>query len=254
MLVTIITVTFNSAKTLADCLESVYMQSSPDIEHIIVDGASSDDTLNVIKNTPNRVTHIISEPDTGIYDAINKGIEVSNGEIIGLLHADDIFASENTLSTIIAKFNNNVIDGVYGDLLYVSQEDVSDVIRYWRSKRFDERLLRYGWMPAHPTLFLKKSIYEKYGTYNTKLKIASDYDFMLRIMLIKGHKIYYLAKVITKMRIGGASNKSMQNILRKSKEDYLAIKLNKIPNPILVLFLKNLSKIPQYFNTFSAHV
>jgi glycosyltransferase len=247
MKVSIITATYNSLENLPSALESVSQQTYKNIEWIVVDGNSTDGTLAFIKSHQDQIGQWVSEKDAGIYDALNKGIAMATGDVIGLLHSDDLFNSKQTLDKIIHQFQNTGADGVYGDLEYVSKTNVQKVIRYWKSKTFSKDLLEKGWMPPHPTLFLKKEIYQKCGGFDLSFKIAADYDFILRIFSDPQLKFTYLPEVITKMRVGGASNKSLSNIAQKSKEDYRALKQNKIPNASLALFKKNQSKISQFF-------
>ncbi|QNK77425.1 MULTISPECIES: glycosyltransferase family 2 protein [Winogradskyella] len=247
MKVSIITATYNSEKTIEACMASVLHQSYPDIEYIIVDGGSNAETLELLHATAKEYPNIIlsSEPDKGIYDALNKGIAKATGAIVGFVHSDDFLADNDVISTIVAAFNTHQVDGVYGDLHYVALENTDKVIRNWISQPFVFNLLKQGWMPAHPTLYLKKSIYDKYGLFDLKYKIAADYDFILRIFRQENLSFFYLPKTIVKMRIGGASNKNLKNILQKSKEDYRAIKTNHIGNWLTVL-LKNVSKLKQF--------
>ena len=246
MKVSIVTVSYNSSKTIKDTIFSVNSQTHPSIEHIFIDGASTDDTLEIIKTTSLRQNIIVSEKDSGIYDAMNKGIRNSSGDIIGFLHSDDIFHSEKVISDLVNKIQDENLDGVYGDLQYVDKVNPNKIIRSWKSCQFKQNLLRKGWMPAHPTLFLKREIYLKHGVFNTSFKISADYDFILRIFKDQNLKSGYLPKIVTKMRVGGASNRSLKNIFKKTKEDYCVIRLNKIGN-LMTLFLKNASKIKQFF-------
>ena len=249
----IITATFNSASTIESCMRSVLDQSHLDLEYILMDGGSTDGTLEIIKSVskqyPKASIQLTSEPDHGIYDALNIGIAKATGEIIGIVHSDDLLDNPGTLGQIAKAFETHHPDGVYGDLLYVHSKDPSKIIRHWKGRSFQSALLKKGWMPAHPTLYLKREVYQKEGGFNTSYRIASDYDFILRIFKDPDYAWHYLPEVIVKMRLGGASNKSIANILQKSKEDYQAIKTNKISRfPFLVLLSKNLSKIPQFFN------
>ncbi len=247
MKLSLITATFNCEQTIFECINSVNNQTCCDIEHIIIDGASTDNTIKIIKANPNRVKLIISEPDNGIYDALNKGINHSTGEIIGFLHADDEFGSSVITEHILKIFNKNDLDIVYGDLVYVNRENRAKVLRYWKSKTFSGNRVKKGWMPPHPTIFIKKSVYLKYGMYDQKYKISADYDYILRILLDKGLKIGYIPEVITKMAIGGKSNKNIKNLFIKSYEDYKILKGNEIHFPFLILLLKNLRKLDQFF-------
>ncbi len=245
MKVSIITSTFNSKSTLQDTLNSIQNQNYQNIETIIIDGGSKDGTLDIIKKNK-VISKFISEPDKGIYDGLNKGIEIATGDVIGYVHSDDVLASETIISEIVAAFINSNIDGVYGDLEYVDKENTNRVIRYWKSKQFHPNLLKQGWMPAHPTLFLKREVYTKYGNFDLSYKIAADYDFMLRVLKDDNLKFSYLPEVITKMRVGGASNRSLKNILQKTKEDYRAVKSNNVGGVFSIL-RKNTSKIKQFF-------
>ncbi len=244
MKISIITATYNNEATISDTVNSVASQTYDNIEHIIIDGKSTDNTLYVIKKNSGRISKIISEPDNGIYDALNKGIKNATGEIIAFLHADDIFASNTIIEKAINLFKEKQTDGIYGDLQYVSKENTDKVIRYWKSGEFEISKLKKGWMPPHPTFFVKKGIYEKFGTFDTGFKIAADYDIILRFLGKHKISIAYLPEVMIKMRIGGESNKSIKNIIQKMKEDVKTLKKNNLGNWHTVL-LKNISKIPQ---------
>jgi glycosyltransferase involved in cell wall biosynthesis len=243
----IITSSLNSANTISKTVASVFRQTYPDIEHIIIDGASTDDTLEKIRSGPNRIVKVISEQDRGIYDAINKGILNSDGDIIGLLHSDDEFGSDTIIAEIGSRFVQNSSDIVYGDLVYMSSKDPGRIIRYWKSRPFERSLINKGWMPPHPTMFIKRDAYLKYGLYDLRYRISSDYDLILRLMKIKELKFDYLPVVITKMRLGGVSNNKLENILLKSSEDYRIIRENSVPLPFAVLARKNLGKLNQFF-------
>jgi len=246
MKISIITATYNSAQRILSALNSISTQTYMNIELVVIDGASKDNTIAKIKETFNGDLKIISEKDNGIYDALNKGIAAATGDVIGFVHSDDFLASKEILSKIAFIFQNEKVDGVYGDLQYVNKEDTSKVIRYWKSEAFKPGLLKKGWMPAHPTLFLKKEVYEKHGLFNLNYNIAADYDLMLRIFSDPTLKFKYLPEVITKMRVGGASNRSLKNIKLKSQEDFKALRANGIKNPLKVLAYKNFSKLGQF--------
>lgn len=245
--VSIITATYNSAISIKNCLDSVVSQDYNDLEYLIIDGKSSDNTLNIVKDYQQKYPYIklISEKDDGIYDALNKGVQLATGDVVGFVHSDDLLASNHTVNDIVNQIQNEQIDGVYGDLQYVDKIDLNKVIRLWKSCAFKTSLLKQGWMPAHPTLFLKKEVYEKHGLFDLTYKIAADYDFMLRVLKDNSLKFSYLPKVITKMRVGGASNRSLKNIIQKTKEDYRAIRSNQIGG-ILAIIRKNTSKIKQF--------
>ena len=251
MKISIITSVYNNKETIKDAIESVLNQTYQNIEYIIVDGASTDGTTEIIQNYKDKIAIFSTEPDKGIYDGLNKGISLATGDVICFLHSDDLYASDDIVKKVANEFNgtditkeSKVFDGVYGDLMYTPKDDTSKVLRYWKSKDFDMSLLEKGWMPAHPTLFLRKEVYEKYGKFDLDFKIAGDYDFMLRV-LSAGIKVKYLPEVLYKMRVGGESNKSIKNIIQKSKEDLRALKHNNIGD-IYTLLIKNLSKIKQF--------
>ena len=248
MNVTIITASFNSALSIKSCLDSVVHQNYNDIEYLIIDGKSSDATLKIIKVYQQRFPFIklISEKDSGIYDALNKGVQLASGDIIGFVHSDDFLEFNDIIYHIVSMTKSENLDGVYGDLQYVDKSNTKKIIRSWKSCDFKPRLLKQGWMPPHPTLFLKREVYEKHGLFDLSYRISADYDFLLRIFKDPELKFGYLPKVITKMRVGGASNKSLKNIIKKSKEDYRAIRINNIGN-FLTLARKNFSKIKQLF-------
>jgi len=248
MNVTIITASFNSALSIKTCLDSVVHQNYNDIEYLIIDGKSSDATLKIIKVYQQKFPFIklISEKDSGIYDALNKGVQLASGDIIGFVHSDDFLEFNDIIYHIVSMTKSENLDGVYGDLQYVDKSNTKKIIRSWKSCDFKPRLLKQGWMPPHPTLFLKKEVYQKHGLFDLSYRISADYDFLLRIFKDPELKFGYLPKVITKMRVGGASNKSLKNIIKKSKEDYRAIRINNIGN-FLTLARKNFSKIKQLF-------
>ena len=246
MKISIITATYNSISSLPSTLKSLREQTHNDIEWIVVDGGSKDGTIEFLDKNIRVNDKYVTEPDKGIYDALNKGIKMASGDIIGFVHSDDFLASDSILGKINKVFEEEQIDGVYGDLQYVDKNNVQKVIRYWKSQPFRKGLLRQGWMPAHPTLFLKREVYEKYGNFNLKYKISADYDLMLRIFINSDLKFKYISYVITKMRLGGASNKNLNNILIKSREDFSSLKSNHINYPHIALFLKNFNKIKQF--------
>ena len=247
--ISIITATYNSLETLPTTLKSIVEQNYENIECVVIDGKSTDGTLKIIYkyqiDNPDISFKIISEKDTGIYDALNKGIFNATGDIIGFLHSDDMLASSNILTKIAEEFIKTDVNGVYGDLQYVNRDNTNNVIRYWKSKKFHPKLIKQGWMPAHPTLFLKREVYKNQGYFDLSYKIAADYDLMLRILKDQSLKFSYLPTIITKMRLGGASNKSIKNIIKKTMEDYHAIRSNNIGG-VITLLLKNISKIKQF--------
>ena len=248
MKVSIITASLNNSQTIRDTISSVLSQDYLDIEHIIIDGNSSDGTLEIIKDcqSKNKSIKLFIEFNNGAYNALNQGLRLSSGDIIGFLHSDDLFGSKTIISEITSIFENNDINGVYGDLQYVKNTDISKVIRNWKSRKFYPEMIKKAWMPAHPTLFLKKEVYEKHGNFDPTYKISADYEFIIRIFKDQFLIFEHIPKVITKMRLGGISNRSLKNIFIKSLEDYRAMKKHKVGN-ILTLARKTLSKLDQYF-------
>lgn len=247
MKVSIITATYNSAATIAGCMDSVLEQTHPNIEYIIMDGGSEDETLALIAQRGKGHPQLIfkSEPDHGIYDALNKGIARATGDVIGFVHSDDFLADSEVIAQIVKTFEQEAADGVYGNLHYVAFDNTDKIVRNWISQPYREKLLKKGWMPAHPTLFLKKDIYDTYGLFNMSYQIAADYDFILRIFQQKDLNFAFLDETIIKMRVGGTSNGSLKNILQKTKEDLQALKENNIGGFGTVL-LKNITKIKQF--------
>ncbi|OEE68078.1 glycosyl transferase [Enterovibrio norvegicus FF-33] len=248
MKVSIITATYNSAKTITDTLRSLELQTYPDIEYIIVDGNSSDETLEIISKNCTRISKVISEPDNGIYDALNKGIRAATGDIVGFLHSDDLFAYEDAVADIVSTIKESNADAVYSDLQYVDKLDTNKVLRYWKSKEYKRESMKYGWMPPHPTFYMKKSLYEEHGLFDLSYKIAADYDSLLRYLWKGEITLCYVPTVTIKMRVGGASNRSISNIIHKTKEDIRALNNSEVPWAKAIL-VKNLSKIPQFFKS-----
>jgi len=243
--ISVVTATYNRASSVEDAITSVQSQSYPDVEHIIQDGASTDGTLDILQRYAGPQTIIESKPDGGIYDAINKGIARTTGDVVGLMHSDDFFADDQVLADVADAFADPTVDGVYGDLDYVAEQDTSRIIRRWRSGTFEPRKLRQGWMPPHPTLYLRRAVFDRWGTYDTTFKIAADYDAMLRYLAKGEIKLAYAPKVFVKMRVGGESNKSLKKIILKSREDYRALRQNDVGG-VGTLLMKNLSKIKQF--------
>ena len=243
--ISIITSVYNNQETIKDAIESVLGQTYKNVEYVIVDGGSSDDTVSIVKSYGDKISKFVSEKDKGIYDGLNKGVKLATGDVVAFLHSDDRYASFTILEDVAKAFQSDEnLDGVYGDLVYTPKSDTSKVLRYWKSKDFDKTLLAKGWMPAHPTLFLKREVYEKFGGFDLSFKIAGDYDFMLRV-LSAGIKVKYIPEVLYKMRVGGESNKSLKNIILKSGEDLRALKKNGVGG-FGSLFIKNFSKIGQF--------
>lgn len=245
MKISIITVVLDSKHFLRDAIESVISQSYPDIEYIIVDGGSKDGSLGIINSYGNKISKVISEPDKGIYDAMNKGISLATGDVIGFLNSDDFYSNSEVISSVVSKFTSEV-DAVYADLDYISSSNKDKVIRKWRSGTFNNRLFYNGWMPPHPTFFARREVYQKFGGYNTTLHYSSDYELMLRFIVKHGIRLSYLPEVIIKMRVGGHSNRTFLSRLKAHLEDRTVWKLNGLKPHLLTLWLKPVQKILQY--------
>ena len=245
MKISVVTAVFRAAETVGQALTSVTDQTHRDIEHIVIEGASGDGTLAAIHRVAHDRMTIISEPDTGIYDALNKGIARATGAVVGLVHADDYLAHPEVLSAVAAAFDDPAVEAVYGDLDYVAQAGTARVIRHWSSGAFDRANLARGWMPPHPTLFLRRSVLDRIGLYDTRYRIAADYDLVLRYFSTTSAMPVYLPQVLVKMRVGGESNRSLNRLFRKSREDYDALRRNNIGG-LRTLLWKNASKIGQF--------
>lgn len=243
MKVSIITVVRNNQATIAHAINSVLNQDYYSIEYIVVDGSSTDATAEIIKSYGNRISRFISEPDQGIYDAMNKGLKVATGDIIGLLNSDDFYENTNVISRIVQEFNFNKVDLVFGDIVFVNPQNVQQIIRYYSSANFHPEQFSWGWMPAHPSCFLKRKVYEKYGYFRTDYQLASDYELLLRFMKIHQISYSYLPNILVRMRPGGASNKNFSCRWISNREILKACTEHGIHTNILKLFVRYPAKI-----------
>ena len=248
MKISIITVVWNNEKTIKDAIDSILEQTYKNIEYIIVDGVSTDGTVEIIQSYGDKISKFISEKDKGLYDAMNKGINLATGDVVGILNSDDFYKSNDILETVVNEFKNKDIDCLYGDLEYIDSKDTSKVLRYWKSKPYKEDLFEKGWHPAHPTFFIKREFYKKYGLFNLDFKIAADYEIMLRFLKKYKLKPSYINKTFVKMRVGGESNRSIKNIIKANLESYRAWKLNGLNINSVIFLLKPLSKISQFLH------
>jgi glycosyltransferase len=244
--ISVITAVYNRIATIGDALESVRAQTWQDVQHVVIDGASTDGTLELLQARRDEIAVLVSEPDNGIYDALNKGIARATGDVIGLMHSDDLYADQSVLADVAAALDDPKADAVYGDLEYVAQDDTSRVIRRWRSGAYSPELLHRGWMPPHPTLYLRRQVIERWGAFDASYRIAADYDAVLRYFGRGGIRPAYVPRVLVKMRVGGESNRSVGRMMRKSKEDYTALRRNQIGG-LVTLARKNFSKLGQFF-------
>ena len=267
MKVSIITVSYNSAKTIGDTISSVRKQSYNNIEYIVVDGNSTDGTIEIVKQFMDSskdvaqdalqdsakgapqgvVTTFLCERDKGIYDAMNKGLALATGDIIGVLNSDDFYCADDVIEQVVLAFQKNNTDCLYGDLNYVDPIDTAKIVRKWRSGSYIKENFLKGWMPPHPTFFVKKSCYESFGTFETQFKSAADYELMLRFLFKESCSAQHLPKVMIHMRAGGVSNLSLKNRLRANREDRMAWKMNGLKPKWFTLLRKPLSKLTQYF-------
>lgn len=245
MKITVITAVYNSEATVAEAIASVAAQNYLNFEHLIIEGKSKDDSLAAIEAAAHERMVLVSEPDKGIYDALNKGISRATGDVVGFLHSDDFLAHSDVLTRIAAGFKDPTVEAVFSNLDYVAQSDTSRIVRRWATGPFAPQRLKRGWMPAHPTLYLRRSVYEQIGMFDTAFRIAADYDFILRYFSQTSTRSVYIPEVLYKMRLGGESNRDFARIKRKSLEDYRAIRHNGVGGP-MTLMVKNLSKLGQF--------
>ena len=253
MKISIVTATYNSASFINDCLDSIKLQNYKNIEHIIVDGASTDETLLLLKSKRNQLKKLISEPDMGIYDAMNKGIKIASGDIIGLLNSDDFYANNTVISKVVREFErDSLLDACYSDLIYVDQFKISKIVRYVKSREFNIGLFSKGWCPPHPTFFVRRSVYERLGIFDLNYHIASDVDLMMRFLEKHKIKSKYIPEVWVKMRMGGTTNKNLKNILLQNKEIIHSLNKNNLSvNLLKFIVFKIISRIFQYFKKSS---
>ncbi|MFD1552834.1 glycosyltransferase [Putridiphycobacter roseus] len=244
--ISIITVAYNAEKYIEDTIQSVLAQDISSIEYIIIDGNSTDGTLEICKKYKDQISTILSEPDSGIYDAMNKGVNMASGEVIGILNADDFYANSSVLSAVVDLFKDPKTDCVYGDLVYVDPDDTDKVTRTWQAKTYQKGAFLKGWMPPHPTFFIRKKYYTEFGLYQLNLRSAADYELMLRMIHKHGLNPVYLPQTIVRMRTGGVSNASFKNRLKANKEDRMAWQMNGLKPNAFTFIRKPLSKILQF--------
>jgi glycosyltransferase involved in cell wall biosynthesis len=247
--ISIITATFNSEATVKDTLMSVERQTYDNIEHIIIDGNSTDHTLEIVAGFPH-IAKVVSESDNGIYDAMNKGIALASGDVVGILNSDDIYAHNRVLENISKLFSNPEVQSVYGDLLYVRPDDLNKIVRYWKSGAYSPQNFFYGWMPPHPSFFVRRHLYDQFGVFNTSFRSAADYELMLRFLVRFNISATYLQEVIVKMRTGGVSNASLRNRLRANREDRKAWDINGLNPYFFTVLIKPFRKLTQFINWY----
>lgn len=246
MKISIITVTYNSAETVEDTIQSVVNQTYPDIEYIIVDGLSKDNTLDIVKKYGDKIAKVISEKDKGIYDAINKGVDLATGEVVAILNSDDLYSHNRVIESIMKTFTDSGADAVYGDLVYVERNNTAKITRTWHSGQYKEGKFLKGWMPPHPSFFVKRWCYQRFGKFHTNFKTSADYELMLRFIHVNKIKLAYLPEILVRMRLGGQSNVSLANRLEANREDRKAWEMNGLKPGRLTLIRKPLSKVLQF--------
>lgn len=245
--ISVITVVLNNKSYIEDCIQSVINQNYQNYEYIIVDGGSTDGTIEIIKKHKDKINLWISEPDKGMYDAMNKGIGLATGEVIGFLHADDAYSNDRVLETIAKEFEVSAANSVFADLVYVRRDDTRKIVRYYRSNKFSPRLFAYGRMPAHPTFFVKRDCYKRFGFFKTDYAIAADYELMVRFIGKQNVTYQYLPEVIVKMKTGGRSTKNLRSNFILNQEIIRACAENDIKTNYLKVYSKYLTKISQLF-------
>lgn len=243
MKISIITVVWNNVDVVADAIDSVLNQTYKNIEYIIIDAASTDGTTEVIQSYGDKITKFVSERDNGLYDAINKGIKLATGDVVGILHSDDFYINEFVIEKVVKVFKEQKVDSMFADLVFVKPDDLEKTVRYYDSSKFYPSRFAYGWMPAHPTFFVKKNIYEKYGLFRTDLKIAADFDILARFLYTNKISYHYMKEVIIKMRVGGVSTSGFKSKILLNKETLQVCKDNGIKTNILKILSKYPNKI-----------
>jgi glycosyltransferase involved in cell wall biosynthesis len=247
MKISIITVVYNNKATIANAIESVLSQNYNNIEYIIIDGNSTDGTLDIINKYSSKITKIVSEKDNGIYDAMNKGLKLATGDVIGILNSDDLYANNTILKEVMNHFiNNHKLDILYGDLVYVKYDNINKIIRTWTSMPYYSNFFENGGVPPHPSLFVSASVYHEAGYFKLKYRLAADYEFMLRIFKTYSYKIKYLPLVIVKMRLGGATNNSLKNIYKGNIEILNSWKENGYKIPLLLVPKRIFKRLLQF--------
>ena len=244
--VSIITACFNSEATIRDTIDSVLGQDYPCIEYIIVDGASKDGTLGIVKGYGDKINIVISEPDKGIYDAMNKGIRAASGDVIGMLNSDDFYIDDSAVTQLINCMEGAGTDTVYADLVMVDRKNTERVLRYYDSSTFRLERLRYGWMPAHPTFIVKRELYETYGGFSLDYSIAADFEMVVRLLYVAGASCAYLPAVVIKMRVGGASTRGLKSSWVLNREIVRACRANGLKTSLLRVLLKVPGKLLGY--------
>jgi len=246
MKISIITPILNNKETFEDCIMSLNGQTYKNIEYIVVDGGSTNGTIEIINKYKNKITKFISEPDKGIFDGMNKGIKLATGGIIGILNSDDFYASDKVIEKVVKTIEEKNVDCCWGDLVYIDKKNPDRIVRYWKSSEYKEGKFEIGWHPPHPTFFARKWVYEKYGLFNLDFPFSADYELMLRFLERYKIRSFYIPEILVKMRTKGQSSKNILNIIKGNIESYRAWKINGLKTNLLIFFLKPIFKISQY--------
>lgn len=248
MKISIVTACYNSEATIRDTLRTIQMQTHPDIEHIIIDGGSTDGTLEILEQNKAHIAHLTSEPDNGLYDAMNRGVAKATGDVIGLLNSDDMLAHENVLANVASALSDPAVHACYGDLVYVDQHNTDKVVRYWKSSPYKPELIAKGWIPAHPTFYAKREVHDQFSMlFNIDYKLAADYELLLRLLFTHKINVAYIPDLMIKMRLGGTTNKSLKNILNQNKEIMRALDSHKYQySPVKMMYNKLIDRLQQY--------
>ncbi len=247
MKISVITVTYNSAATITDTLKSVEEQTFQNVEHIVVDGGSSDATLKLVSAHGSRVSKLLSEPDQGIYDAMNKGIRLATGDVIGFINSDDFYASSQSLQAVADVFADAKVQACWGDLCYVKQYNTDQIIRYWQSSSFSPGLFARGWCPPHPTLFVRRQVFERIGGFDINYRIAADMELMARLLEVHRIPGQYIPQVLVHMRMGGTTNRSLRNIVNQNREIWRALRAHRLAPSLLPFVTRKLIERARQF-------
>jgi glycosyltransferase involved in cell wall biosynthesis len=246
MRISVVTVCFNAAATIRDTLESVAAQEHADVEHIVIDGASRDGTSEIVRQFGAHVAHFVSEPDAGIYDGMNKGLARATGDVVAFLNADDMYCSPKVLSRVAAVLSSPDLDACYANLFYVDRSDVSRVVRVWRSRPYQPGLFKKGWMPAHPTLFVRRAVFERFGAFDLQYRQQADFDLAMRFLEIGRIRTKFVPEFWVRMRAGGVSNRDLRSVLRGNREAWAICRKNGLAVPPWFVLTKILSRVPQF--------
>ncbi|HRD69472.1 MAG TPA: glycosyltransferase family 2 protein [Legionella sp.] len=253
MKISIVTACYNSEATIRDTLRTIQMQTHKNVEHIIIDGGSTDGTLDILEQNKEHIAHLTSERDNGLYDAMNRGVAKATGDIIGLLNSDDMLAHENVLSNVVKELSKPDVDACFGDLVYVNQNNTDQIVRYWKSSPYKPELIAKGWIPAHPTFYAKREVHDNHGMFfNLDYKLASDYELLLRLLYTHKINVSYIPDMMIKMRLGGTTNKSFKNIINQNKEIMEALKQHNYSySPMKLIAHKLVDRFQQYQKKYS---